>query len=315
MLSVTGMLRLLMQTPWAVFRLMRLMRRERFDLVHTNTGVTVGGAMAARLARIPHVWHFREILSEFGFFLRLYQPLVMLLSDRLIFITGAVRDQFSSARLRGKGRVIYDGIAVSEFDESEPENDRDPVVITSVGRLAPYKGQEILIQAIDTAVRRGIDLEAFIVGDVYGDRHEYRTKLQSMASELGLVERVHFTGFQSDVRPFLRRCNIFVLSSVRAEGLGIVMLEAMAAGRAIIATDGGGAPEVVTDGENGVLIPPGNSDKMADAIVRLASNGNERKQLAARGKETVKSRFSETAMVDAALEIFDETLAAAGTRQ
>ncbi|MFA5816010.1 MAG: glycosyltransferase [Bacteroidales bacterium] len=309
-LSAGGMTRLLLRTPWSVARLIRLMRRERYDLVHTNTGVTVGGAIAARLSGIPHVWHFREILSEFGLFLRFYQQFVNALSRRLIFITGAVRDQFSSQRIRKKGRVIHDGIPVEEYEGNLPEADDGSIIVTSVGRLAPYKGQYILIDAIAKAVDQGIDLQAFIVGDVYGERHEYREELMSQASRLGLAERVQFTGFVDDVLPFLEKCNLFILASTRPEGLGIVMLEAMAAGRAVIATNGGGAREIITDGEDGLLVPPGDSELMAKAIVRLANDRETRHRLAAAGNEKVKSRFSKQAMVDNILELYEEILTA-----
>ncbi|MHB9111521.1 MAG: glycosyltransferase [Thermoleophilia bacterium] len=307
-LSTRGMARLLLRIPWSVARLMRLMKRERYDLVHTNTGVTVGGAIAARLSGIPHVWHFREILSEFGLFLRFYQPLIVILSQRFIFITGAVRDQFSSQRIRKKGSIIHDGIPVEDYKGILAEVDDGPIVVTSIGRLAPYKGQNVLIEAIAQAADQGIELQTYIVGDVYSERYGYREELRSQAAQLGLAEKVHFTGFVEDVLPFLEKCNMFILSSTRPEGLGIVLLEAMAAGRAVIATDGGGAREIVAHNIDGLLVPPGDSGLMAKAIVRLARDTEARHRLAAAGNEKVKLRFSKQTMVDNILELYDEII-------
>lgn len=307
-LSPAGAVGLCLRLPVQVFRLARLIRKTDIDLVHTNTGVTLGGAMAAKLCRVPHVWHFREILSEFNTFLRLYQPLLVFCSDRFIFITEAVKNQFSSTRITGRGEVVYDGIPTEQFNGIPWEAADGRLVITTVGRLAPYKGQEVFIEALSEAHREGVDFEAFVVGDVYGDRHAFREKLVARALELGLGERIHFVGFQDQVQPFLERCNLFVMPATRQEALGIVMLEAMAAGRAVIATRGGGAPEIIKTGENGVLVTPGSVTELADAIVRLARDPEQRKRLVNRGRQVVEERFSEKAMVDSVLKTYAEML-------
>ncbi|MHB1464019.1 MAG: glycosyltransferase [Thermoleophilia bacterium] len=310
MLSIRGMLGMILRAPVSVGRLALLIRRERIDLVHTNTGVTVGGAIAARLCRVPHVWHFREILAEFRGFMRLYEPVVDLFSTRLIFITGAVKDSFSSKRIKRKGMVIYDGIPVEEYEDTAPESADPPVVVTTVGRLAPYKGQDVMIRALAGAVKDGVDLEAYIVGDVYGDRHAFRQELVLLAARLGIGERVHFMGFQDRVQPFLEKCNIFMMPATRQEPLGIVILEAMAAGRAVISTNGGGAVEIITDGVDGVLVPPGDSSSMAEAISELAADTGKRREIARQGKQTALEQYSEDAMVSAVIEMFDEVLSA-----
>jgi len=306
--SAKGILRLL-KAPASIYRLARLMRREKYDLVHTNTGVTVGGAVAAKIVHIPHIWHFREILSEFGLFLRIHELAVSLLSDRIIFITEAVREQFSRSRIRKMSKVIHDGIPTADFESTLAERENGRIVITTIGLLAPYKGQNVFLAALASAIGQGVDLEAYIVGDVYGDRHHYRKSLESLAKELDLSDRVHFTGFQEDVQPFLEKCNFFVIPSIREEGLGIVILEAMAAGRAVIASNGGGTREIIDDGIDGILVPPADSDRLAEAICRLARNTEERRKLAARGKEKVKEKFSEEAMIASVIDFYHEVLA------
>ncbi|MBE0428973.1 MAG: glycosyltransferase [Thermoleophilia bacterium] len=297
--TLKGMAKMAIKSPVAIWRLRKFMRQEHFDLVHTNTGVTVGGAVAARLAGVPHVWHFRDILSEFGFFFRFYQPLVRFLSTRSIFITKAVRDQFSDSRLKEAGVVIYDGVPVDKFIDTPPEKIFEKTVIVTVGRLAPYKGQDVLIEALGRAARDGLNLKAFIIGDVYGGRHSFREGLEKQARELGLEDRIEFTGFQEHVQPFLEECNIFIMPSVRQEPLGIVMLEAMAAGRAVIASDGGGAPEIIENGKNGILVRCGDPVSMAQAIIRLANDNGLRKKLSANGKMKVLEKFSEEASATA----------------
>lgn len=305
-LSLGGFAHLVLRAPVSIFRLAYLMQREKFDLVHTNTGVTLGGAIAAKLTGTPHIWHFRELLNEFGFFLKLYQPLVVLLSNRIIFITGAVRGQFGQ-EAREIGSVIHDGIPVHDYEVKEKISSGRFVVAT-VGRLAPYKGQDVLLQALARVKEAGVDLEAYIVGDVYADRHGHRHSLMTLARQLSLQDQVHFTGFKKQIQPYLQKCDVFVMPSIRPEGLGIVMLEAMAASRAVIAADGGGVREVITDGKVGLLVPPGDSKRMAEAIIRLAKDEKERNRLARNGEKKAKGEFSQGRMVDAVMDLYDEVI-------
>lgn len=308
MLSMTGMIGMVFRTPVSVGRLARLIRREKIDLVHTNTGVTVGGAVAARLCRVPHIWHFRDILTEFKGYLRFYEPFVDFFSTRIIFITKAVREHFSSERIKQKGVVIYDGIPVEDYEGTAPEASCPPFVVTTAGRLAPYKGQDVMIRALAKAAEDGLDLEAYIVGDVYGDRHEFRKELVALADDLGIGERVHFDGFQERVQPYLEKCNIFVMPSTRQEPLGIVILEAMAAGRAVISTSGGGAVEIIEDGLTGMLVPPGDSDKMAAAITDMAKDDEKRLGVARRGKEVALANYSEEKMAVLVADLFEQVI-------
>lgn len=305
-LSWSGALKMMMRSPVSVRQLVKLMQREKYDVIYTNTGVTLGGAIAAKMCRIPHVWHFREILKEFSMFLRLYEPVVLILSTRLIFITKAVRDQFTSGRIKEKDRVIYDGIPTENFTKAAPEKLNRRVVVTSVGMLAPYKGQDVLLRAIAGVVEAGVDVEVYIVGDVYAGRDDFMDKLSSLAKEHRICDKINLVGFQEDVLPFLEACNIFIMPSTRQEPLGIVILEAMAANRAVIATNGGGAREIIKNNENGLLVPAGNSVAMTKAIIFLAEHIDDRQRLAARGRAIVMDKYTEEAMVSSVIKQFEE---------
>ncbi|MCL6106441.1 MAG: glycosyltransferase [Actinobacteria bacterium] len=307
-LSVTGLVNLFLKAPFATWQLVRLIRREHFDLIHTNTGVIIGGAVAAGLTRTPHVWQFREILEEFGWMLRLYEPFVLMLSKRVVSITAAVQAQFFLKGFKLKGSIINDGIPAGQFDFTKAEREDDRFVLTTVGRLAPYKGQDVFLKALALAIQNGINLEAYIVGDVYGNRFGYREELKQLASKLGLDNRVKFVGFQTQIQPFLEKCNLFVIPSIRPEGLGIVILEAMMSGRAVIATAGGGAAEVISNREDGILIPPGDFNAMAAAIIQLAQNEELRKSLASGGKRKAKAYFSEDVMIKKLINLYEHVI-------
>lgn len=307
-LSATGLVKFILKSPLAIWQLVRLIRRGRFDLVHTNTGVIIGGAVAAGITRTPHIWQFREVLDEFGWLLRVYEPFVLLLSKRIIYISVVVQNQFSLKGSKLKGNIINDGIPVKKFDSTRSEQMGGRFVLTTVGRLAPYKGQDVFLKALALAVQNGINLEAYIVGDVYGNRYGYREELKQLASKLGLESRVKFVGFQTRIQPFLEKCNLFVIPSIRPEGLGIVILEAMMSGRAVIATAGGGAAEVISNRKDGILIPPGDYNAMAEAIIQLARNEELRKSLASGGKRKAKEYFSEDVMIKKLLNLYEHVI-------
>lgn len=277
----------------AVIRLRKLILEKEFDLVHTNTGVVVGGAMAAKMTKTRHVWHFREILSEFGFLWRFHEPLVSLTSDEIICISRAVASQFKGRRVQKKLNVIYDGIPVSgETPVKRKRNDKGSYRLLSVGLLAPYKGQDILIRSLDRLLKQGLDVQLDLVGGVFGGQTEFKQHLQDLASELGLQKRIRFLGFQDKIGPFLEASDIFILPSTRPEGLGIVILEAMAKGVPVVATNHGGTLEIIRDGENGILVPPNDHLAMAAAIENLIKNPERAEQLGAIGYDTVVKRFS-----------------------
>jgi len=278
----------------AVGRLRSLIRKRRFDLVHSNTGVVIGGAIAARLTGTRHIWHFREILSEFAFLWRLHEPLVSATSDEIICISRAVASQFKSQKLQRKLNVIYDGIPASGTPPAKrPARDNaGPYRLISVGMLAPYKGQDILIGALGKLVERGLDVELDLVGDAFRGQTVFQQQLKELARDLGLQDRIRFLGFQEDIGPFLEAADFFIHPSTRPEGLGLVILEAMARGVPVIATRHGGALEIIKDGENGFLVPPNDDLAMAVAVEDLIRNPQRANDAGSAGYETVVTRFS-----------------------
>lgn len=305
-----GAVKLVVGALPSVIRLSRLMRRGNFDLVHTNTGVVIGGAIAARLARIPHVWHFREVLSEFGLMWRSHQLLVGRTSAAVICISDRVASQFVSAGLRNRLTIVHDGIPVppeSALAVTEREADGTCRLI-SVGRIAPYKGQDVLIRAVGSLVEEGFDVRLDIVGGVYGGQVEYLDNLKRLVAELGITSRVDFLGFRDDVASCLDKADIFVLPSRRPEGLGLVVLEALARAKAVVATDNGGAAEIIDDGVNGILVGPEDPGAIAAAVSDIVSGKVDGVALGRRGYETVVERFSEARMVDDVISIYEKVM-------
>ena len=203
-----------------------------------------------------------------------------------------------------RGRVIYNGIRPSDFEEARSSGPGRPFIL-GIGRMVPQKGFDILIRAFGKAGTQEVDLLLAGEGPELGP-------LKELARASGLGERVLFPG-KAD-RPtaaaLFRECEFFVLPS-RHEPFGIVNLEAMAAGKAVLATRVGGVPEVVVDGETGILVPPGDPEALAEGIRRLAGDAALRERLGAAGRERARL-FSWDVVTEQYLEVYRKVSKAEG---
>ena len=171
-------------------------------------------------------------------------------------------------------------------------------IVGNVAALVPHKGQRYLIEAASLVVRDMPDARFVILGE-----GELRAQLEHQIHERRLEKHVILAGFRPDVLSFHRSFDLFVMSSV-TEGLGTSLLDAMAASKAIVATRAGGIPEVVVDGDTGVLVPPRDPHSLAEAIVRLLKDDGLRAAMARRAFERVESQFSAGRMVDQTLNVY-----------
>lgn len=204
-------------------------------------------------------------------------------ADQVTAVSGKTledAERFLGESLGDKGQVIFNGACAADFT-SVQATEHDRPYVFALGRLVPQKGFDLLLEAFAKAALNNVDL--VLAGD--GPDAE---SLKDLAKKLGILERVRFVGRQSheQVVGWLKGSMMFVLSSRADEGLPVVIAEAMNAGAAIVATRSGGTPEVITDGEHGLLIDRGDVDQLAEAIERLGRDEALRLRVAAAAKET-----------------------------
>ena len=278
--------------------------REHDVLFANSQKSFVVACLAGLLARRPVVWNLHDILSadHFSSFNRwLVVRLANWCAHRVIANSEATQQSFIAEGGRPDlVEVVYNGIDPSAFDAvTSPQSMlRDAVGLTLppnaflVGvfsRLAAWKGQHVLLEALSTLP----DVHAMLVGDaLFGEDHEYADALRQQARQLGIEERVHFLGFRSDVPALMKACDAIVHTSITPEPFGRVIVEGMLAGRPVVATRGGGASEIVTDGINGRLVPPGKSAPLA-AVLRNWQHAPDRTQTLARvASQEARTRFT-----------------------
>ena len=277
--------------------------RLGIDVVHANKNtLAIYVIPAARLAGAASVWHVRNRATNFG---RVGAWLVRR-CHRILCVSESIAAPFRAAFPGEQDRiaVIHEGIDPAPYAAREAGTDLRDLLgaqpgerwVGTVGRITPWKGQDDFLRAAAIVARQHPDARFLVVGDCVSSRAEqaadeaYRDRLHALAAELDIAGVVRFTGYRDDVPAVMNALDLLVLPS-RDEPFGIVVLEAMAAGRPIVATDSGGVPEIVRDGEEALLVPPGDVERMADAIARLLADEGLAARLGRAAEERVRSEF------------------------
>lgn len=282
----------------ALLFLLRLMCTEQVDVVHTYYGRTRAyGRLAAILARVPVIIS-AEMAQVGPYSLKGWatERLFDYFTDHFVAVSEATRVNLFRTRQIPPPRVtvIYPGIDLIRFDTQE----RPPMVRCELGlpdralvvgvvaRLVVYKGHADLIAALPCILQAAPTTRLVFIGD-----GPAASDLRQQVHELGLAEHVHFLGARRDIPRLLRAFDVFVLPS-HQEGLGLAIIEAMAAGLPVVATRVGGIPEVVVEEETGLLVEPRNPPGLAEAIIQLLTNPRTRRQMSIKGRQRVEAYFT-----------------------
>lgn len=301
--------------PIALLRLVRILVGRRIDLVHINGGYNDVPyvAMAAKLAGVPSIFTIRGLreLEEKSRKYRYRWP------DYLVLCARAMQREVIRQRLMPLDRVrtIYSGIDVEAFrGTGRPDGTvdvrhefgipPDAPVVGVVANLSPIKGYEDLIAALGLLVPKVEGLRCICVG---GSDPAYRGTLERLVESLGLGRCVVFAGYQQGVLPFYEAMDVLVLPS-RSEAFGMVLLEAMALAKPIVATDVGGISEIVVDGVTGLLVPPGQPLRLADAILCLIEDRSARLRMGMAGYARVGQHFTIKAQMEALESLYAELI-------
>jgi glycosyltransferase involved in cell wall biosynthesis len=295
--------------PLAFARLVRTIRAYRPTIVHTHLqAANLYGRLAARLARVPIV-----VATEHNVYTgkaRRYVAVERWLArttDALIAVSDEVR-RFMTHQLGlapSAVRIVPNGVTLlaaspSQVAAIQARTGGASLRLGTVASLTAKKGHEHLLRALALVRERGIGCSLVLAGD-----GAERERLERLRDELGLAGQVQFLGAVSNVADVLAAVDVFVLPSV-VEGLPLALLEAMLAGKAVIATSVGGVPEVVRAGVNGLLVPPANPRGLADAIAALSESPEQRARFGAAARDTIERGFTESVYLESLTAVYLE---------
>ncbi len=299
--AVPGLLRLVAQVARAA---------KGFDLIFANSQKAfVVAALAGKISRRPVVWCLHDILTA-EHFSRTNRRLVVALANHLtaqvIANSQATAEAFAAAGGRAPVRVVHNGIDPAPFEAvtaAEVATLRqtlglgDAPVVSVFSRLSPWKGQHVLLEALPHLPPHLGDVHALFVGEALFGEAAYAQRLKARAKALGLSARVHFLGFRRDVPALMKLSSVVAHTSTAPEPFGRVIVEGMLAGRPVVASNAGGAREIV-GADRGVLVEPGDARALSRALASLLEQPEEAERLAARGRVGAQAHFSLQAMVD-----------------
>jgi glycosyltransferase involved in cell wall biosynthesis len=295
----------------AVFSVAWYLRQREFDIVHTHsTEAGIIGRLAAAIADVPNIVHrvhgvpFTDARSPvINRFVLECERIAARHTDRIITNADIMRQEYIDRGIGSaeKYRTIHIGIEGNNFRNVSPATDLPGTRprITMVSRVAEGKGFGVLIDAIESLSPD--DISVCLVGD-----GPLTDEIAEEIRQRGLQEYVFMTGYREDVPRILAASDIFVLPSFW-EGTPRVILEAMASGLPVVATDIAGIPEQVVDGESGYLIPPGDTEALVSRLEQLLTDPSRRDTMGERGQERI-NEFSVESMITALDSLYKEVL-------
>lgn len=309
----------------AVWRLVRHMLKNRYHIVHTHTSKPgVVGRLAAIIALTPiliHASHGHIYTGFYGPFMRavllIIDRLLTLGTDVVITLTRRGRDEQHALKIAPwhKFRVVPSGVDLARFKNASVDRQAKAAelgvasggpLLGMVAELLERKGHTYLVQAMASVAKRFPTARLLLIG-----QGPLEATLRRQIASLGLEKHIILTGHREDVPEILKMLDVFVLPSIN-EGMGRVIVEAMAAGLPVAASNLMGIPELVEDGVTGLLTRPAEASDIAEKIIRLLEDPEAARQMGLAGQEKVFPAYDQSVMVQAYNQLYDELARARG---
>ncbi|MBW2064682.1 MAG: glycosyltransferase family 4 protein [Deltaproteobacteria bacterium] len=296
--------------PWNAFQILaslmtflRTCRKLNPDLLYCNgSRAAFYGGITGALLRLPSLWHCRIVEPD-----PLLDILLVRLSGRIIVNSHATAGRFKPHVIR-KVRVVYNGIDLSYFKETSPDLPR-PLeegwkTILIVGRISRRKRHDVALEGFEIIARAESDAHLVCLGAMDEKEPEWWHYLLDKSRSSPFSDRIHWVGQVEDVRPWYRNAHLLILTSEN-ESFGRVLVEAMTCGVPVVATQSGGAPEIIRNCVDGILIRPGRAEELAEAVLVLLRDNGLRNSMVRAAMERARM-FSLDNHVKCMVQVFEE---------
>ena len=303
-------------------RLMRFVREHEIEIIHTNSlKADIIGAVAGRLSGRRVVWHVRDRIEDdylpkpvvwaFRFLARVLPHYVIANSAAtlrtLCLRPGALATSIpSGVELSERTAIVHDGTPALPVTRAAVI--RSEFRIGLIGRISPWKGQHIFIQAAAKVHHRFPQARFVIIGAALFGEEKYDQEVRQQPRQLGIEPMVEFAGFCNDIPGMVATLDLVVHASTTGEPFGQVIIEGMAASKPVVATNGGGVPEIVEDGKTGMLVPMGDVQAMADAICQVVADPKTAAEMGRCGRKRVIEHFTSEQTARRVEAVYEELL-------
>lgn len=289
-------------------KLIKLCRDVQPAFIYANgSRAALYAGLVGKTLHLPVIWHCRIADKEF------LDRILTRLCTRIVVNSAATAARFDKRR-QSKVHVVYNGLDLAWLNHPKVEKPRfiqkDGPIILVVARVSRWKRHELVLSAFESIVPKISNAHLVFVGGRDDHESDWWDELQERSRKSAFSKQIHWLGHCADVRPWYRLASITALAS-NNESFGRVVVEAMASGVPIVATRSGGVPEIVRHGRDGLLVEPGSSRLMADALLKLLLNDDLRKQMGVSAKERALN-FSIDQHVANMIRVFEETVGREG---
>ncbi len=291
----------------SVFSLRRIVKEEKIDIIHAHTRVSQAAAFfTSRITGVPYV------TTCHGFFRRRFRKVFDTWGCKVVAISDAVKEHLRDDLGVREDRIelIYSGVDTERFAKSYSEDVlatmkrslalKEGPVVGTIGRLSSVKGHKFFVEAMARVLSDRSDVQCLIIGD-----GEEKKALEDLAASLGIRNSVRFINSVVNTEKYLPVMEVFVFPSIK-EGLGIALLEALASGRACVASRVGGIEDIIRHNFSGILVDVGDCESIADSVKMLLDDTALRERMGERGRSLVSERFSLDSMAAGMVKMYEE---------
>lgn len=307
-LSIFGLLRLPFEILRSVWQIDRAVAGRKIFAVHSNTLAVLGGAFWAKWRKVPHLWHIHELIQSPWIARAGFPWLVLKMADKVICNSNMTAKWVFEEQpfLKHKTVVVWNGLERSNPPLPPPMLIGDRIVVALVGRINRLKGQSVFVDAATHLWKQGFrHITYLIVGSTPVGQEHYLEQIKRLISQSPASTMIEIKDFTENIWSIWDACDIAVVPSTEPESFGLVAIEAMAAGKPVIAAAHGGLLDIVVDGETGYLIQPGNPTALAEAIAKLVSVPELRIRFGDAGRKRQADRFTLSRQIEETVHCYE----------
>ncbi len=303
--------------PKGFKKLIDFLGEYKFDIAQSNY-FNPALAMASSAARVPHIWYVGGYIHSVNASLNLRQRkgilnIMFILSKKVICASNFIKQEFEDVGVK-KTKIIYSGVDFDEIDNTYPDYGvrnksgcSDGLAIGMVAHFISFKRHIDFIHAAKRVKRCLPNSKFFIIGTTYPNKEglDYAKYLYKTVKDMGMDKDILFTGFRKDILKTIARMDLVVLPSI-GEGLGLAILEAMGCGKPVVGSNSGGLKEIVVNKKTGLLVPPKNPNKLAEAMIEILKDPKRARSMGEAGRKRARRLFDITKSVRQYEELYQK---------